>query len=50
MMFFDPEVGLSIKGENVAGRQGGGKEIMRDNECYSETIKKKKGFKECHLG
>jgi hypothetical protein len=25
MMLFDPEVGLSIKGRNVAGRQGGGK-------------------------
>jgi hypothetical protein len=34
MMFFDPEVGLSIKGENVAGRQGGGGEI---NECFSKT-------------
>jgi hypothetical protein len=29
MMFFDPEVGLSIKGGNVAGRQGGEE---RDNE------------------
>jgi hypothetical protein len=34
MMLFDPEVGLSIKVGNVAGRQGGGGEI---NECYSET-------------
>jgi hypothetical protein len=34
MMLFDPEVSLSIKGENVAGRQGWGREI---NECYSET-------------
>jgi hypothetical protein len=33
-MLFDPEVGPSIKGGNVAGRQGGGREI---NECYSET-------------
>jgi hypothetical protein len=32
MMLFDPEVGLSIKGRNVAGRQGGGREIMTDNE------------------
>jgi hypothetical protein len=41
MMLFDPEVGLSIKAGNVAGRQGGGREIMRDNERYSETEKKK---------
>jgi hypothetical protein len=34
---FDPEEVLSIKGGNVAGRQGGGREIMRDNECNSET-------------
>jgi hypothetical protein len=34
MMLFDPEVSPSIKGENVTGRQGGGREI---NECYSET-------------
>jgi hypothetical protein len=34
MMLFGPEVGLSIKGENMAGRQGGGREI---NESYSET-------------
>jgi hypothetical protein len=33
MMLFDPEVGPSIKGGNVAGRQGEGREIMRDNEC-----------------
>jgi hypothetical protein len=25
MVLLDPEVGLSIKGGNVAGRQGGGK-------------------------
>jgi hypothetical protein len=31
MVLFDPEVG-SIKGGNVAGRQGGGREIMTDNE------------------
>jgi hypothetical protein len=37
MMLLDPEMGLSIKGRNVAGRQGGGREI---NECYSETKKK----------
>jgi hypothetical protein len=30
MMLFDPEVGLSIKGGNVAGRQGGGMEIIND--------------------
>jgi hypothetical protein len=36
-MLFDPEVGLSIKRGNVAGRQGGGREI---NECYSETKEK----------
>jgi hypothetical protein len=34
MMLFDPEVGLSIKAGNVAGRQGEGREI---NECYSKT-------------
>jgi hypothetical protein len=27
-------VGLSIKGGNVAGRQGGGREIINDNESY----------------
>jgi hypothetical protein len=34
----------------VAGRQGGGREIMRDegdNECNSETNKQKNGFEEC---
>jgi hypothetical protein len=36
MMLFDPEVGLSIKGGNVTGRQGEGKEIMRDNEGDNE--------------
>jgi hypothetical protein len=40
-MLFDPEVGPSIKGGNVAGRQGWGGEIMRDNECSSETNKQK---------
>jgi hypothetical protein len=41
MMLFDREVGLSIKGGNVAGRQVGGREIMimRVNECYNETNK-----------
>jgi hypothetical protein len=34
MMLFDPEVGPSIKGGNVARSQGGGWEI---NEDYSET-------------
>jgi hypothetical protein len=47
-MLFDPAVGPSIKGGNVAGRQGGGRETMRDNECNSET--KKNGFEDCHLG
>jgi hypothetical protein len=32
MMLFDPELGPSIKGRNVAGRQVKGREIMRDNE------------------
>jgi hypothetical protein len=36
MMFFDPEVGLSIKGGNVAGRQREGRKIMRDNEGDNE--------------
>jgi hypothetical protein len=53
MMLFDPEVGLSIKGCNVAGRQGGGREIMRDNEgdneYNSETNKQKNGFEECQV-
>jgi hypothetical protein len=31
-MLFDPEVGLNIKGGNVAGKQGGGREIINDNE------------------
>jgi hypothetical protein len=48
MMLFDPEVGLSIKGGNVTGRQGEGKEIKRDNECISETNKENK-FEECHI-
>jgi hypothetical protein len=39
MMLYDPEEGQSIKGENAAGRQGGGREIISDNECYSETKK-----------
>jgi hypothetical protein len=34
--------------DKVAGRQGGGREIMRDNECNSET--KKTGSEECQLG
>jgi hypothetical protein len=34
MMFFGPKVCPSIKEGNVAGSQGGGREI---NECYSET-------------
>jgi hypothetical protein len=32
----------------VAGRQGGRREIMRDNEFNSET--ENTGFEECHLG
>jgi hypothetical protein len=32
----------------VAGREGGGREIMRDNEGNSET-KQKNGFEECHI-
>jgi hypothetical protein len=36
MMLFDPEVGPSIKLGNVAGRQGGGREIMRDNKGDNE--------------
>jgi hypothetical protein len=32
MMLFDPEEGPSIKRGNVARRQGGRREIMRDNE------------------
>jgi hypothetical protein len=28
MMLFDPEVGPSIKGEKVAGRQGGEERLM----------------------
>jgi hypothetical protein len=40
MMLFDPEVGLSLRVGNVAGREGGGREIMRGKECNSETEKK----------
>jgi hypothetical protein len=39
MMLFDPEEGPNIKKGNVTGRQGGRREIMSDNECYSETKK-----------
>jgi hypothetical protein len=39
MMLFDPEVGPSSKWGNVAGMQGGGMEVMGDNECYSKTKK-----------
>jgi hypothetical protein len=39
MMLFDPDVGLSIKRGNVAGRQGGGREIIRVNKCNTETKK-----------
>jgi hypothetical protein len=34
MMLLDPEVSLSIKEGNMAGRKGAGREI---NECYSKT-------------
>jgi hypothetical protein len=46
MMLFDPEVGPSIKGENVAGSQGRARELMsvtvkqrktRVRKCYLET-------------
>jgi hypothetical protein len=40
MMLFDPEVDLSIKGENVAERQGVGRKI---NECYSKTKENQSG-------
>jgi hypothetical protein len=36
MMLFGPEEGTSIKEDNVAGRQGGGREMMRDNEGDNE--------------
>jgi hypothetical protein len=36
MMLFDPEKGLSIKGQSVARRQGGGRKIMKDNEGDNE--------------
>jgi hypothetical protein len=32
MTLFDPEVGLSIKGGSMAGRQGGERKKMRDKE------------------
>jgi hypothetical protein len=35
-MLFDPEVGPGIRGGNVEGMQGGGSEIMRDNEGDNE--------------
>jgi hypothetical protein len=35
-MLFDSEKGSSIKEGNVAGRQGGGREIIRDNEEDNE--------------
>jgi hypothetical protein len=36
IMLFDPEIGLSIKGGDVAGRQGGGREVI------SATVKQRK--------
>jgi hypothetical protein len=45
MMLFDPKVGLSVKGRNVIGRQGGGREII------SATVKQRQtGIGECYLG
>jgi hypothetical protein len=41
MMLFDPEECLSIKGVNVAGRQGGGRGIMKDNEGDNEGDNKR---------
>jgi hypothetical protein len=38
---------VSRLGAIVAGRKGGRREIMRDNECKSET--KKVRFVECHI-
>jgi hypothetical protein len=32
MMLFDTEMSLSIKEGNVAGKQGRGREIMRDSK------------------
>jgi hypothetical protein len=32
MLLFDPKVGLSIKGGNMAGRQGKGREIMKQRK------------------
>jgi hypothetical protein len=44
-MLFDPEVGPSIKGENVAGRWGG-----RGREIMNATVKQRKtGLGECYL-
>jgi hypothetical protein len=40
MMLFDPKADPSIKGGNMAGRQGREREIMRD-KCNSETNKQK---------
>jgi hypothetical protein len=48
MMLFDPEVGQRTKEGNVAGRQGGGREIMRESECNGEM--EKNGFEDYHLG
>jgi hypothetical protein len=44
MMLFDPEVGLSIKGGNMEGKQGGEERLM------SATVKQRKtGVEECYL-
>jgi hypothetical protein len=44
MVLFDPEMGLSITGENVSGGQEGGREI-------NATVKQRKTeFGECYLG
>jgi hypothetical protein len=54
MMLFDPEVGPSIKGRNVAGRQGGGRKIRQTmREIMSTTVKQqqqqKTRFEECQV-
>jgi hypothetical protein len=43
-----PRRGPSTKGGTVTGRKVEGREIMRDNECNSET-NKKNGFEECYI-
>jgi hypothetical protein len=43
-------VGKKIPGDNVAGMQEGGREIMRDNECNSEIKKLDLRNVKQHLG